>query len=517
MNSPIIAFFNPQGGVGTTSLVYHLAWMYQGLGLKVLAIDLDPQAGLTTMLLSNERLTEIWPVDNRPNNVARYLQILREEVSTFPSLEIITDGLSLLIGDLSLSELEDEFSLVWQKHSDSSHQVLPSVVSLFRQLIQQLATSTESDIVLLDLGPNTSAINRSAVLSANYLITPLSLDLVSMQGLRYLQLALSHWQIIGNTAEVQPLGYIIQQQNSSLIQSLNYQNWQAQVDEIYSSIKSNITEESNCLALLKNYQGLLPMALSSQKAMFQLKPADGVIGTYSKAVREVYEDYRQLAQRIAQLTQLRSWPSHANYSRDYLSAQEYKMSPDGLPLHILEKDSQLFRIHNVHFQSLYFNRNSDSRFSSPSQKYGVLYAGLDAFGVFQECFHVKSFRAIDKESLARMCLSCFWLQRELKLIDLSGPGLTLIGADTRIITGSNFQLSQSWSQTLYEHPANVDGLYYRSRYDPSRFCVALYENRVRLADLREQRVTLNNLLDESFAPTLQQILHEYQYQLGDDL
>jgi chromosome partitioning protein len=65
MNAPIVAFFNPQGGVGTTSLVYHLAWMYQGLGLRVLAIDLDPQAGLTTMLLNNERLTEIWAVDNQ--------------------------------------------------------------------------------------------------------------------------------------------------------------------------------------------------------------------------------------------------------------------------------------------------------------------------------------------------------------------------------------------------------------------------------------------------------------------
>ncbi len=517
MNAPIVAFFNPQGGVGTTSLVYHLAWMYQGLGLKVLAIDLDPQAGLTTMLLTNERLTEIWTINNRPNNITRYLQILRKEGSTFPSLEIIADGLSLLTGDLGLSELEDEFSLIWQKHSDSSHQVLPSVVSLFQQLIQQLAANTESDIVLLDLGPNTSAINRSAVLSANYLVTPLSLDLISMQGLRYLQLALSHWQITRNTAEVQSLGYIIQQQSSSLIQSLNYQNWQAQVDEIYNSIKSNITEKSNCLALLKNYQGLLPMALSSQKAMFQLKPADGAIGTYSKAVREVYEDYRQLAQKIAQLTQIKNWPSYANYSREYLSAQEYKTTPDALPLHILEKNSQLFRIHQAHFQALYFNRNSNSRFGSFAQNYGVLYAGLDSFVVFRETFHGKSSKSIEQESLERMCLSCFWLQRELKLIDLSGSGLTLIGADSRIITGSDFPLSQSWSQTLYEHPANVDGLYYRSRYDPSRFCVVLYENRVKLADLQEQRITQNNLLDESFAATLQQMLHEYQYQLRDDM
>jgi len=33
MSAPIIAFFNNKGGVGKTSLVYHLSWMYADLGL----------------------------------------------------------------------------------------------------------------------------------------------------------------------------------------------------------------------------------------------------------------------------------------------------------------------------------------------------------------------------------------------------------------------------------------------------------------------------------------------------
>lgn len=35
-----IAFFNNKGGVGQTSLVYHLAWMYADLGVSVVAADL---------------------------------------------------------------------------------------------------------------------------------------------------------------------------------------------------------------------------------------------------------------------------------------------------------------------------------------------------------------------------------------------------------------------------------------------------------------------------------------------
>ena len=61
-----IAFFNNKGGVGKTTLVYHVAWMCAELGLSVLAVDLDPQANLTTMFLPEDELEELWP-ENGPN------------------------------------------------------------------------------------------------------------------------------------------------------------------------------------------------------------------------------------------------------------------------------------------------------------------------------------------------------------------------------------------------------------------------------------------------------------------
>ena len=50
-----IAFFNNKGGVGKTTLVYHLAWMYSELGFSVVAADLDPQANLSAIFLSEDR------------------------------------------------------------------------------------------------------------------------------------------------------------------------------------------------------------------------------------------------------------------------------------------------------------------------------------------------------------------------------------------------------------------------------------------------------------------------------
>ena len=64
-----IAFFNNKGGVGKTTLVYHLAWMYAELGTSVVAVDLDPQANLSTMFLSDDRLLELWPDDGHRHSV----------------------------------------------------------------------------------------------------------------------------------------------------------------------------------------------------------------------------------------------------------------------------------------------------------------------------------------------------------------------------------------------------------------------------------------------------------------
>lgn len=43
-----IVFFNNKGGVGKTTLVYPLAHMFARLGYATLAVDLDPQANLTS-------------------------------------------------------------------------------------------------------------------------------------------------------------------------------------------------------------------------------------------------------------------------------------------------------------------------------------------------------------------------------------------------------------------------------------------------------------------------------------
>jgi RES domain len=105
--------------------------------------------------------------------------------------------------------------------------------------------------------------------------------------------------------------------------------------------------------------------------------------------------------------------------------------------------------------------------------------------------------------------------RDLDLADLSASGLTWIGADSRLTTG-RYTVAQAWAKALWQHSRHVDGLYYHSRYDPSRLCIVLFSDRVATENLTAKPIN-HNFLEDSFVNQLIEILNEYNYKIGSDL
>ncbi len=328
MSPPVIAFFNNKGGVGKTSLVYHLAWMYRDLGLNVLAADFDPQANLTSAFLDEEQLEEIWLASDQPNTVFRCFQPLIRGIGDIaePIPQVIDEGLWLLNGDLQLYSFEDDLSTEWPGCLDRKERSF-RVISAFWRLLQKAAAQQQSDVVLVDLGPNLGAINRSALIAADYVVVPLSPDLFSLQGLKNLGPTLQRWRkewqerIDKNPApdlhipsgKMQPIGYIILQHAVRLDRPVKaFQRWIEHIPDTYhqevlqeaDSQDTDIKTDPNCLALIKNYQSLMPMAQEAHKPIFHLKPADGAIGSHIAAVQNVYWDFKHLAEKIADSIQL---------------------------------------------------------------------------------------------------------------------------------------------------------------------------------------------------------------------
>ena len=159
MTVPVIAFFCSKGGVGATSLTYHLAWMCSKMGLKALAADLDPQANLTSMFLEERRLETIWNAiqeDNPPAvTVFQCVKPLTEVGDIIrPELQKIACGLSLIPGDLALAGFEDNLSDEWPRALGSENPYRPfRILTAFSTVMQDGAAQMDADIVLADVAP----------------------------------------------------------------------------------------------------------------------------------------------------------------------------------------------------------------------------------------------------------------------------------------------------------------------------------------------------------------------------
>ena len=320
-----VAFFNNKGGVGKTSLVYHLAWMFAELGHRVIAADLDPQANLTSICLDDERLEQIWRSNPRPT-VFSAIAPLKKGIGevNLKQLEPVTTKFSLVTGDLELSSFEDDLSGNWSKCLDKDERAF-RVTTAFSRIVDQAGEMFNADIGLLDVGPNLGAINRAALISADYVVIPAAPDLFSVQGLENVGPRLVSWRNEWRERQekapaslgfslpkgaMQPIGYVVSRHSVRTGRQVKaFRNWLDKLPDIYrekvegaphNPVSQNIDTDDRCLAQLKDYRSLMPMAQEARKPMFLLKPADGAIGGHQGAVSDCYNDFRILAKLIGQ-------------------------------------------------------------------------------------------------------------------------------------------------------------------------------------------------------------------------
>jgi len=327
-----IAFFNNKGGVGKTSMVYHLAWMLRTLDLNVLAIDLDPQSNLTSAFLDEPELESLWPHGPHPQTILGAVNPLIESLGDIepPVTRRIASNLFLIPGDLRLSTFEDRLSEAWGKCLDDNSANAGDgfrVITSFYRVMSAAAARDRTDVVLIDVGPNVGAMNRAALVAADFVVIPLGADLFSLQGLQNLGPTLRNWRqgwktrIHGKipknltplpSGAMSPIGYVLLNPSVRSNRPVKaYKKWADRIplvylEEVLAKYKLNVDPESdpNRLAMLKHFKSLMPMAQDVRKPMFLLKPADGAIGGHAAAVQDCYEQFKGLALRIIQATGL---------------------------------------------------------------------------------------------------------------------------------------------------------------------------------------------------------------------
>ena len=219
MNPDIVTIFNNKGGVGKTTLTYHLAHALGELDKKVLLIDLDPQCNLTIFSLSMEEIHDIWTDEDNfvedfaaarnemgdksfgrlvktPRSIHFNLKPTEDgtaELDRLPPPVNIGPNVDLIPGRLTLHLFEAKVGERWSGIYQGDPLAIRTATRV-RALAYEYAEKYDYDIVVLDTSPSLGALNRNLLSLADGFIVPCSPDLFSVYGIRNIGSALGAWR-----------------------------------------------------------------------------------------------------------------------------------------------------------------------------------------------------------------------------------------------------------------------------------------------------------------------------------
>ncbi|MBK9385947.1 MAG: ParA family protein [Planctomycetes bacterium] len=319
-----ITFFNNKGGVGKTTLVYHVAWMFHRLGARVLVADLDPQANLTSAFLDDERLARLWEASPSRTIYGAIEPLIERLGDIRPAHVEDIDGIGVIAGDLWLSRFEQRLTEAWSDCLDDNPANARDafrVTTAFHRVIREAAQRRSADVAFLDVGPSLGALNRAALVASDAVVVPLSADLYSLRGLQNLGPTLAEWrkgwakrrelarsmqEISLPSGAMQALGYVVLQHAAKKRNepANAYSRWiQRFPAEFHSRVLEQAPPEGEDparIAMLRHFRSLMPMALEARKPVFDLRASDGAIGSHAAMVRDAETIFESLAREIAQ-------------------------------------------------------------------------------------------------------------------------------------------------------------------------------------------------------------------------
>lgn len=315
--------FNNKGGVGKTTLTFNLAHMAAENEIPTVLLDYDPQCNLTSVILDEDDLVDLWEKDTTAGrSVASCIDLVRRGKGDIhsPNLRQVVENLWLLPGDLALSQFEQPLAMAWgQVHSMANEQALHVATALVR-LAETAAKRVNAELVFIDVGPSLGALNRAVLLAADAVIIPLAPDLFSLQGLKNVGPMLRTWQhdwrrVLERESSELPhheaaaIGYIVQQHLARSDRPVAaYDRWAAQIPSTFSEYvlekkpsskkKLVVEKDPHCIGLLKHFASLVPLAQAARKPIFSLKRADGVAGGQIQAVARARKEISALLDKI---------------------------------------------------------------------------------------------------------------------------------------------------------------------------------------------------------------------------
>ncbi len=211
----IISLFNNKGGVGKSTLGFHLGCALGELGKKVLLIDLDPQCNMTISGMLEEALHKIWQeedayiddyqatverngleITNNPRSIHFLLKPTEDglnELEKTPPVINLYDNVDLIPGRLSLHKYENKIAERWSGLYQSDNLSIRTVTNI-RRICEVHGKTNNYDYVLLDTSPSLGILNKVIISTVDGFIIPALPDMFSIYGIRNIGGSLQQWQ-----------------------------------------------------------------------------------------------------------------------------------------------------------------------------------------------------------------------------------------------------------------------------------------------------------------------------------
>lgn len=216
----VISVFNNKGGVGKTTLTYHMGYALSEMGYKVLMIDADPQCNLTIYSVSEDRIHAIWEeedafidegfesqrkkltqeefdsLNKRPRSLHYLVKPSEEgtgELENLPPPVRLTSSLDIIPGRLTLHLFEEKISSRWTDLYRGEPLALRTITKI-RELAEKYAEVHSYDYVIVDTSPSLGALNKSVISTVDGFFVPALPDLFSLYGIKNIGKALSAWK-----------------------------------------------------------------------------------------------------------------------------------------------------------------------------------------------------------------------------------------------------------------------------------------------------------------------------------
>ncbi len=213
----IISLFNNKGGVGKSTLGFHLGHALSELGHNILLVDLDPQCNLTISGLENEDLHKIWEEEDsyiddyesaiknsnnyddivkKPRSIHFLLKPTEDglnELSEYPRPLQLAPNLDLVPGRLSIHKYENKIAERWSGAYQGDNLALRTITNI-RSICEKLSDKYAYDYVLIDTSPSLGILNKTIISTVDGFIVPAQPDMFSLYGIRNIGNSLELWQ-----------------------------------------------------------------------------------------------------------------------------------------------------------------------------------------------------------------------------------------------------------------------------------------------------------------------------------